>query len=109
MLEQQWVDQPKPRILQVSKGFTYRWSASAPVGSRVLPGSMSFNGRPIDPAATYRVTVNNYLANGGDNFNVLREGANRVTGPYDVDVLASYLGSQDVVMPGPLDRIVRVD
>jgi 5'-nucleotidase len=109
MLEQQWLDQPKPRILQVSRGFTYSWSAEKPPGERVVPGSISLNGKPIDPVATYRVTVNNYLADGGDGFSVLRDGVNRVTGAYDVDVLAGYLGSMPVVSPGPLGRIVRVD
>ena len=40
MLEQQWVDQPKPRILHVSDGFTYRWDGSRPPGERVDPASL---------------------------------------------------------------------
>ena len=95
MLEQQWVDQPKPRILHVSAGFTYRWDGSKPPGERVDPASLRLNGRPIEPDAAYRVTVNNFLADGGDSFSVLKEGIDRVTGPYDVNALADYFGAMD--------------
>ena len=61
MLEQQWLDPKRPRILQVSKGFSYAWDGARPDGERVLAERMSLNGQPIDPAADYRVTVNNYL------------------------------------------------
>src|SRR6185312_10272757 len=65
-LEQQWLDPKRPRILQVSKGFSYAWDNAKPYGERVLAGRMSLNGQPIDPGKAYRVTVNNYLAVGGD-------------------------------------------
>src|SRR5712672_1149975 len=67
-LEQQWLDPKRPRILQVSKGFSYAWDNARPYGERVLADRMSLNGEPIDPAKGYRVTVNNYLAVGGDGF-----------------------------------------
>jgi 5'-nucleotidase len=41
---------------------------------------MSLNGRPIDPAASYRLVVNSLLADGGDKFTVLKEGTERVGG-----------------------------
>ncbi len=74
MLEQQWLDPKRPRILQVSKGFSYAWDGAKPYGDRVIAERMSLNGQRIDPAAGYRVTVNNYLAVGGDGFTVLKEG-----------------------------------
>ena len=109
MLEQQWLDQPKPRILHVSRGFAYRWDGTKPPGDRVDFTGLTLNSQPVDPAATYRVTVNNFLADGGDGFAVLRDGVNRVTGPADVDALAAYFGKADVVVPGPAGRIGRVD
>ncbi len=109
VLEQQWLDQPKPRILHVSDGFTYRWDGSKPAGQRVDPASLQLNGKPVDPDAGYRVTVNNFLADGGDGFSVLKEGIDRVTGPYDVNALAAYLGTTDKVEAPPLDRIGRAD
>ena len=61
MLEQQWLDPKRPRILQVSKGFSYAWDGSeAATASASLAERMTLNGQPIDPAASYRVTVNNF-------------------------------------------------
>src|SRR2546429_5523125 len=74
MLEQQWLDPKRPRILQVSKGFGYTWDGSKGDGERVLPERMSLNGQPVDPAASYRVTVNNFLFVSGDGFTVLTQG-----------------------------------
>src|SRR6202011_435843 len=68
MLEQQWLDPKRPRILQVSKGFSYTWDNAKPNGDRVAADRMSLNGARIDPAKSYRVTVNNYLAVGGNGF-----------------------------------------
>src|SRR6185437_12207302 len=62
MLEQQWADPKRPRILQVSKGFSYTWDNARPYGDRILADRMSLNGQPIDPAASYRVTVNSFLS-----------------------------------------------
>src|SRR5207244_12594228 len=55
MLEQQWTDPKRPRILQVSKGFSYAWDASKPDGERILAEKMALDGKPIEPAASYRV------------------------------------------------------
>jgi 5'-nucleotidase len=52
LLEQQWAGQTSPRILQVSNGFEYSWSASAPVGDRVDPATIKINGVTVDPSAT---------------------------------------------------------
>jgi 5'-nucleotidase len=90
MLEQQWLDPKRPRILQVSKGFSYAWDNAKPYGERVIADRLSLNGQRIDPAASYRVTVNNYLAVGGDGFTVLKEGTAQRFGAYDVDALYAH-------------------
>lgn len=74
-------------------------------GTRVLPGSLSIDGVLVDAAATYRITVNSFLAGGGDGFSVLTGGTNRVTGPIDLDALTAYLGAVSPVQAPPLDRI----
>ncbi len=110
VLEQQF-DNPAPgqlRILQVSAGFSYAWSASAPVGSKVDPASIMLNGVPLDPAASYRVTVNSFLADGGDNFSVLAQGTNRLGGAVDTDALSDYFAANSPVAPGPQNRIIQV-
>lgn len=109
MLEQQWLDQPKPRILQVSKGFGYAWDETKPVGERVDPASIVLDGKPIDPKATYRVTVNNFLADGGDGFGVFRKGRDPLPGIFDVDALEAHMKAMGTVAPPALDRIRRLD
>jgi 5'-nucleotidase len=109
MLEQQWLDPKRPRILQVSKGFSYAWDGSKGDGERVLPERMSLNGQAIDPAASYRVTVNNFLFVGGDGFTVLTEGTAPQVGIYDVDALHVYFAANSPVGPATADRIIRVN
>jgi 5'-nucleotidase len=91
-------------ILQVSDGFSYTRSASAPVGDKV--SNLMLNGVAIDPAGTYRVTVNSFLADGGDNYTVFRDGTNRVAGNVDTDAFENYLrANPGGITPGPQDRI----
>jgi 5'-nucleotidase len=108
-LEQQWLDPARPRILQISKGFSYAWDGTKPFGKRVIADRMSLNGQPIDPAATYRVTVNNFLSVGGDGFTAFKQGAAAQYGIYDVDALFAYIKANSPVAPGPANRIVRID
>ena len=108
-LEQQWLDPKRPRILQVSKGFNYAWDGAKPYGERVLADRMSLNGQPIDPAKSYRVTVNNYLAVGGDGFTVLKEGSGQQFGIYDVDALYGYFQANSPISPVAAGRIVRLN
>jgi 5'-nucleotidase len=109
MLEQQWLDPKRPRVLQVSKGFSYAWDNSKPDGERILTQRMSLNGAPINPAASYRVTVNNYLSVGGDGFTVLTQGTAPQIGVYDIDALNTYFQANSPVGPGPANRIVRIN
>jgi len=108
-LEQQWLDPKRPRILQVSKGFAYAWDGGKPYGERVVADRMSLNGQPIDPAKNYRVTVNNYLAAGGDGFTALRQGTGQQFGIYDVDALYGYFQANSPIAPTTPDRIARTN
>ncbi len=109
MLEQQWLDPKRPRVLQISKGFGYAWDNAKPYGDRIIADRMSLNGQRIDPATSYRVTVNNYLAVGGDGFTVLKEGSAQQFGVYDVDALYAYFQANSPIGPAPADRIVRMN
>ncbi len=104
LLEQQF--QPSSTsILQPSQGFTFAWSASAPRGEKVDPSSIKLNGEVIDPAKEYRVTVNNFMAGGGDGFVVLTQGKNFLTGPIDVDAFEAYLRANNPLAPPALGRV----
>ncbi|MGY1624046.1 bifunctional metallophosphatase/5'-nucleotidase [Geodermatophilus sp. SYSU D00965] len=77
-------------------------------GTRVPDGSVQIGGSPVTADATYRVTVNNFLAGGGDGFTVLTGGTNPVTGPIDLDAFTAYLGASSPVPAPALDRIAPV-
>lgn len=109
LLEQQF-DNPNvgaDRILQVSRGSTYAYNRSAPAGSRVDAAAIKISGVTVDPAASYRVTMNSFLATGGDNFTVFAQCTSPLGGEVDVDALVRYLGANSPVPPGPQNRITR--
>jgi 5'-nucleotidase len=111
LLEQQFNGcgtQNANRILQVSDGFTYSWSLSAPACDKVDPATIQINGVTVDPNASYRVTVNSFLADGGDNFLVLVQGTDRLGGAVDTDALEDYFKAFSPVAPGPQNRITQV-
>ena len=91
LLNQQWAGQPYPRILQVS-GLSYTWDDARAIGDRVVD-VRDGAGNALDPAAIYSVTVNSFIAAGGDNFSTLTQGANRIVGPVDLDALVDYIAS----------------
>lgn len=109
MLEQQWLDPKRPRILQASIGFSYTWDASKPLGERIMADKMTLNGKPIEPATGYRVTLNDYLAVGGDGFTVAKQGASPQYGGYDADALFAFFKAHGPIGPLPPIRILRVN
>jgi 5'-nucleotidase len=108
-LEQQWIDPARPRILQVSRGFGYVWDHAAVQGQRIKAADMRLGGVPIEAEKSYRVTVNNFLAVGGDGFTIFKEGTDPHVGSYDVDALDAYFRSNSPLSPTALDRIQRLD
>ncbi len=111
LLESQWRGTPaRPHFLQPSATLTYLWRDDALAGERLVAESIRIEGRPWERDAAYRVTVNSYLAAGGDRFRILLDGTERSGGPLDVDALASYLKQHSAKEPLVVDsrsRIVR--
>ena len=98
LLEQQWIraDATHASILQISKGFSYRWNPALPPGQRVVPGSLMLDGVALDEASTYRIAANNFLAEGGDNFPAFRDARNKIdTQVRDLDAVVDYLVKSD--------------
>jgi 5'-nucleotidase len=108
LLEAQWRGtSERVRVLQVA-GMTYAWDGSRRPGARVVRDSVRIAGAALDPAASYRIAVNSYLADGGDGFVVLREGTDRVGGPADVEALDQYIAGRTLVAGPPEGRIQRI-
>ena len=106
-LEQQFAgyrQQTETRILQISQGLRYRLDPTAPLGRRV--SQLLLHNAPIYPDAEYRVTVNGFLAAGGDGFGVFTQGRHptKARGA-DYDALAGYLRRGEPIAPGRQDRI----
>ena len=105
VLEQQFGPESPAEIanslLIPSAGFTFAYDRNRPTGERIV--SMALNGAPVDPAATYRVTVNNFLASGGDGFSLLSQAKPVADAGQDLDALEAYI-SRGVSVP-PTGRV----
>ncbi|MEU0220343.1 bifunctional metallophosphatase/5'-nucleotidase [Streptomyces sp. NPDC006265] len=101
-----------PKVLQVSSGLTYTLDLTKSGADRVVTDSIRLNGAAIDPAATYRVATNSFLAGGGDGFPTLGQGANDVVGSDDLAALEQYLtansSASNPIDPPKADRITVV-
>ena len=100
------------RILSVSAGFTYTWDGAVPQATCEKVSNIAIGGTPVAPGATYRVTVNSFLAGGGDGFAVLRDGTNRTGGDLDLDAFEAYLSGTSPaapLQPPATNRITRVN
>jgi 5'-nucleotidase len=110
LLQQQFPGCAAPtsvRILQVSSTFRYEQDPTATTCEGRI-GRMFVNGTEVAPGDSFRVTMNNFLATGGDGFTVFNEGTDPLGGAQDIDALVAYFaaaGSAGIAVP-PLDRIV---
>ncbi len=64
------IEAKEGRFPQVA-GLSFTYSAKRAAGSRL--GEIFVNGKPLDPAKQYVVATNDYLAAGGDGYQVFRE------------------------------------
>lgn len=94
-------------MLQISSSLTYDWTKSAAAFSHV--SNMKINGVAVDLAASYRVTINNFLAGGGDSFTAFVGGTDIFVGGADIDAFVNYFKAQSgAVPPGPQNRITVI-
>ncbi len=70
--------------------------------------SVVINGQPLQPSRDYRITVNSFLADGGDNLPILREGRNRTVGVQSLEALVGYFGRQSPVEVRMERRVRRI-
>lgn len=89
------------RIMIPSAGFKYTWDGAQACDARIrnvsltAPGGVTetivTNGVVQNPAKQYRVSVNNFMATGGDGFTTFLNGTNLVGGAQDIDALVAYM------------------
>ncbi|WP_460495730.1 bifunctional metallophosphatase/5'-nucleotidase [Glycomyces tarimensis] len=104
-------DRSTTLFLQVSEGFTYTWDTTLEGTEQIVADSLMLNGEPIVADQTYRVTVNSFLADGGDSFYVLAEGENRLTGEVDLVAFEAWFAehsSPDAPVEAPEPGRVNV-
>jgi 5'-nucleotidase len=95
------------RIMLPSANVHYQWTTVG--GPHVVDGSVSFDGGAtfIDKGASYRVVMNNFMADGGDNYTVFRSCTEPLGGDVDLDAFARYLGAHPQLAPPALNRIEK--
>jgi 5'-nucleotidase len=89
------------RFMIPSAGFKYRWDGSKACDSRIFSVTLNTSagietlvdaaGAVLNPTKAYRVTVNNFMADGGDGYSTLLLGTNRLGGAQDIDALVAFL------------------
>ncbi|MEV0578219.1 5'-nucleotidase C-terminal domain-containing protein [Streptomyces sp. NPDC050392] len=105
-------NEASPKILQVSRGLTYTLDMTKSGADRVVADTIKLNGEAIDPAKSYRVAMNEFLAGGGDGFAALGAGTNKLVGASDLDLFNAYLAAHSTaaapLAPPATDRITVV-
>ena len=102
VLEQQFAsgaeNKARANLMAPSANFAFAFDRSRPAGQRIV--AMTLNGRPLDPKRSYRVTINNFLSSGGDNFTALAIGRDATDGGLDLDATEAYLATNPVAPKG---------
>ena len=89
------------RFALPSAGFKYTWDGAKACGARIsnvtlrsgsgIETLVDAGGIVQNPAKSYRVTVNNFMADGGDGYSTLVKGTGRIGGAQDIDALTAFL------------------
>jgi 5'-nucleotidase len=98
---------PAGRVLQISSTFKYESDPAAATCAGKI-GRMWVNGVEVGPTDSFRVTMNNFLATGGDGFTVFNEGTNALGGAQDIDAFVEYFRAAEpagIAAPA-LNRII---
>ena len=103
LLEHQFVNLDRPKVLFPSESLKYEVDLSQAKGQRVL--NIQIGQKPLDLARAYNVTMNSYLASGGDGFWHFNQAPTVSSGEIDVDALSDYLQQRPGLKPAPTDRI----
>ncbi|WP_430509714.1 Ig-like domain-containing protein [Gottfriedia solisilvae] len=102
LLNQQFNAPPSYNKIMAIAGLHYTWTDKNDYGKKILDIYLP-DGSKIDPTKEYSITVNNFMADGGDGFTILKSGTNRVTSIVDLDGFVNYFKS----FKGPVSSTVE--
>jgi len=115
LLQQQYsgTNAASPKVLQISDGLRYTVDRSKTGADKIVVSTITINGAALDTAASYRITVNNFLAGGGDGFSILKQGTNPLVGELDIDAFTQYLTANSTpatpIAPPAANRITFIN
>lgn len=108
LLNQQWADPTRAKMLQIS-GLFYTYDDSKPYMERILD-IYEEDGTPIKPDGKYTITVNNFMAGGGDGYGALLKGTDKVQGPTDLDAFVNYVQNfEEPILAKYENRFLKAD
>jgi 5'-nucleotidase len=89
------------RVMLPSAGFKFTWDGARACDARIRTATLTTakgtekiveDGAIVgDPARAFRVTVNSYMAEGGDGFSTFARAARQSGGPQDIDAFVAYM------------------
>ena len=103
LLEHQFENLDRPKVLFPSESLKYEVDRRQPKGQRVL--NIQIGQKPLDLTRAYNVTMNSFLASGGDGFWQFNQAPTVSGGELDVDALSDYVQQRPGLKPAPTDRI----
>jgi 2',3'-cyclic-nucleotide 2'-phosphodiesterase (5'-nucleotidase family) len=89
-------------FLQVS-GISYVIDGSKPAGERLV--SVTYQGKPLEKNSCFKVATNDYLYNGGDEYDEFKDSKLLAAGGLLKDILSDYIKSKKEVSPAEEGRI----
>lgn len=105
LLEQQWGS--KVRIMPIS-GLKVQYDDSRAAGDRIV-SIVKNDGTPVDMDATYSITVNNYMAGGGDGYAILATITDKTIDVVDLEAFVNYIKKNGVVDPKIEGRVTKLN
>jgi 5'-nucleotidase len=103
------IEDGQGRFPQVS-GMSYSFDGSKPVGSRIVEVLVA--GKPLDDAATYTLSTNNYVGGGGDGYTMFRNAKVLIDGDaggLEAAQVIDFVLMLGTVSPAVEGRIKRLD
>ena len=109
LLAEQFIGKGDHELLGIGGPITYTYDASKPEGTnKIVPGSVKYQGKPIDQKALFRITVDTFMLGGGDGYTVLAGGANKKPAVGDLDAFIAYIAAHSPLAPPKRDHVTRL-